>query len=268
MIELAKVTQIFNPGTVNQNVAIDKLSLIINEGDFITVIGSNGAGKTTLLNIIAGVFLPTVGKIFIDSLNVTKLPEYKRARMIGRIFQNPLWGTAGNMTIEQNMALSRKKGFRYLRLALNPKLRNYFKEHLKTLGMGLENRMNDKVNLLSGGQRQALTLLTTILSQPVLLLLDEHTAALDPGNADAVMKLTDSFIQKHNITAMMVTHNMQQAIDYGNRLLMMDNGKIIFDVAGSEKQKLTVVKLVNIFKELRSSLMNVDEILLNTKVEV
>jgi putative ABC transport system ATP-binding protein len=188
--------------------------------------------------------------------------------MIGRIFQNPLWGTAGNMTIEQNMALSRKKGFRYLRLALNQGLRDHFKEQLKTLGMGLENRMSDNVNLLSGGQRQALTLLTTILSKPLLLLLDEHTAALDPGNADAVMKLTDSFIQKHNITAIMVTHNMQQAIDYGNRLLMMDNGKIIFDVAGVEKQNLTVAKLVNIFKELRASLMNMDEVLLDEKVEI
>jgi putative ABC transport system ATP-binding protein len=266
LIELSDITQIFNPGTVNEVAALKGLSLKIEEGDFITVIGSNGAGKTTLLNVIAGVVLPSKGKVFINNKNITKQHEYKRARLIGRIFQNPLLGTAGSMTIEQNMALSSKKGFRWLSLGLNKAKRELFRQELKTLKMGLENRLKDSVGLLSGGQRQALTLLTTILSRPALLLLDEHTAALDPGNAEAVMLLTRNFIETYKITAIMITHNMQQAIDYGNRLVMLSDGQIILDIKGEEKSALTVQKLVDKFKELKNDMMNSDEILLDTGV--
>jgi putative ABC transport system ATP-binding protein len=266
LIELANVTQVFNHGTVNEVTAIKNLSLKIDEGDFITVIGSNGAGKTTLLNVIAGAVFPTGGKVFINNKNITKLHEYKRSKLIGRIFQNPLLGTAGSMSIEQNMALSIKKGFRLFTLALNRSKRERFREELKTLNMGLENRLKDTVGLLSGGQRQALTLLTTVLSRPALLLLDEHTAALDPGNAEAVMRLTRDFIESYKMTAVMITHNMQQAIDYGNRLVMFSDGEIIFDIKGEEKSNLTVAKLVAKFKEIKNEMMNSDEILLDTGV--
>jgi putative ABC transport system ATP-binding protein len=266
LIKLTNITQVFNPGTVNEVVALRNLSLNIDEGDFITVIGSNGAGKTTLLNVIAGVIAPSKGKVFINNKNITKLHEYKRSKLIGRIFQNPLLGTAGSMSIEQNMALSSKKGFRGLTLALNKAKRERFSEELKTLNMGLENRLKDTVGLLSGGQRQALTLLTTVLSRPALLLLDEHTAALDPGNADAVMSLTRDFIKTYNMTAIMITHNMQQAIDYGNRLVMLSDGQVIFDIKGEEKKNLTVHKLIAKFKEIKNEMMNSDEILLDAGV--
>ncbi len=266
MITLNGITHIFSPGTVNENIALRSLNLAINDGDFITVIGSNGAGKTTLFNVISGTFIPTMGKLTVRGKDVTKQPEYKRARTIGRIYQNPLLGTAGNMSIEQNMVLCGKKGFRGLRLSLNSTNRQKFKEELKSLDMGLEDRLKDRVGLLSGGQRQALTLLTTVLSRPTLLLLDEHTAALDPGNAEAVMALTKRFIEEYSMTAMMVTHNMHQAIEYGNRLIMMDKGTVILDISGDEKKKLTVPKLVMKFKELRSSLIDNDEILLDENV--
>lgn len=262
MIKINDVTHIFEPGTINEVVAVKNFSFTINDGDFITVIGSNGAGKSTLLNLISGTFIPTHGKIWIQDRNVTKMPEYKRAQFIGRIHQNPLMGTAGNMSIEQNMALCRKKGFRGLSFSLNKNIRQQFAKELKMLNMGLEERMKDSVGLLSGGQRQALTLLTTVLSRPDMLLLDEHTAALDPGNADAVMALTDKFIKDCKMTAMMVTHNMSQAIKYGNRLLMMDKGCVILDIKGEEKAKLTVDKLITKFKELRTSLVDTDAVML------
>jgi putative ABC transport system ATP-binding protein len=202
-----------------------------------------------------------MGTISIRNKNVTKMPEYKRAKFIGRIYQNPLLGTSGNMSIEQNMALCSKKGFRGLRFSLNKATRPHFQEELRVLDMGLEDRLKDSVGLLSGGQRQALTLLTTVMSRPDMLLLDEHTAALDPGNADAVMRLTQRFITEYRMTAMMVTHNMQQAITYGNRLLMMDKGNIILDISGKEKEGLTVAKLVDKFKDLRG--MDHDELLLS-----
>lgn len=267
MIELKKITHVFNPATINENIVLRDFELTINDGDYITVIGSNGAGKTTLYNIISGTYTPTYGNIYINGKRITKLPEYKRASFIGRIYQNPLLGTAGSMSIEQNMTLCSKKGFRGLSKSLNSKSRALFMDQLKTLDMGLENRLKDRVGLLSGGQRQALTLLTTVMSRPELLLLDEHTAALDPGNAEAVMKLTKRFINEYNMTALMITHNMQQAIDYGNRLIMMDKGKVILDIAGEEKQSLTVPKLIKMFRELKSELMDTDEILLDETVE-
>jgi putative ABC transport system ATP-binding protein len=263
MIKLENITQVFNIGTMNENLVLRGLNLTINEGDFITVIGSNGAGKTTMYNIISGALTPTGGKIFANGKDITKMSEHKRAKILGRIYQNPLLGTAGNMSIEQNMALCSKKGFRGLTISLNNNARAKFREELKKLGMGLEDRLKDSVGLLSGGQRQALTLLTTILSRPELVLLDEHTAALDPGNAEAVMTLTKRFIEEYKMTAMMVTHNMQQAIDYGNRLIMMDKGKIILDISGEEKRTLTVQGLVARFKALNSSMANNDEVMLD-----
>jgi putative ABC transport system ATP-binding protein len=257
---------VFDPNTINEYIALRGLNLEINDGDFITVIGSNGAGKSTLFNIISGTFSPSFGKITHNGKNITKMPEYKRAKFIGRIYQNPLLGTSGNMSIEQNMALCSKKGFRGLGFSLNNKSRPHYQEELKVLDMGLEDRLKDSVGLLSGGQRQALTLLTTVMSRPDLLLLDEHTAALDPGNAEAVMRLTQRFITEYNMTAMMVTHNMQQAINYGNRLLMMDKGNIILDIKEEEKKTLTVAKLVDKFKELRMGIDN-DELLLNANAK-
>ena len=262
MLSMNNITHIFGLGTVNENTVLRGLNLSIKEGDFITVIGSNGAGKTTLYNIMAGVYIPTDGNVIFKNKDISTMKEYKRARIIGRIYQNPLLGTAGNMSIEQNMVLTSKKGFRGLTIGLNNKNRTSFKEHLKTLDMGLENRLKDRVGLLSGGQRQALTLLTTVMSKPSILLLDEHTAALDPANAEAVMRLTKRFIEEYKMTAMMVTHNMQQALDYGNRLIMMDKGRIILDISGTQKEQLTVPGLVTIFRELRTTMMDTDEILL------
>ncbi|MDR2884805.1 MAG: ATP-binding cassette domain-containing protein [Deferribacteraceae bacterium] len=262
MIRLEDIKQVFNPRTINENIVLRGVNLRINAGDFITVIGSNGAGKTTMFNVLSGAIIPTSGKILVGDRDITKVPEHKRAKMIGRIYQNPLLGTAGNMSLEENMVLCSKKGFRGLKISLNNELRGNFAEELKTLGMGLENRLKDRVGLLSGGQRQALTLLTTVLSRPELLLLDEHTAALDPGNAEAVMTLTRRFVEEYHITAMMVTHNMQQAINYGNRLIMLDKGRIILDISGKEKSELTVSALVAKFKAIGSTMQNNDEALL------
>ena len=263
MIRLDNISMTFHQGTVNENEALKNIDLTVNEGDFITIIGSNGAGKTTLYNIIAGTVTPTSGRILIRGKDVTTMPEYKRARNIGRIFQDPTLGTASNMSIEDNMMISYKKGFKGLSISLNSRMRAFFHEQLKALDMGLEDRMKDNVGLLSGGQRQALTLLMMVLSKPDLILLDEHIAALDPRNAELVMKLTMRFIEEFGLTTMMITHNMALAIEYGNRLLMMDEGEIILDIQGEEKKRMTVEKLVHKFKNIRKKTLANDEILLS-----
>ncbi len=263
MLELKNVCMTFHAGTPDENRALKNINLKINQGDFITVIGSNGAGKSTLMNVIAGTYKASSGEIFYEERNVTKEPEYKRARYIGRIFQNPLLGTAGKMSLEDNMVICSKKGSKSLKISLNNKLRAAFREQLKALDMNLENRLNDNVELLSGGQRQALTLLMAVMSKPALLLLDEHTAALDPANADLVMKLTRRFAADYGLTVMMITHNMSQALEYGNRLLMMDSGEVILDIGREEKEKLTMDSLVQKFREIKKRDLNSDRILLS-----
>ena len=265
MLELKNIGITFNPDTPDENQALKNINLTINKGDFITVIGSNGAGKSTLYNVIAGTLKPTSGQIILDQKEdgnrreINGDPEYKRARYIGRIFQNPLLGTAGKMKLEDNMIICSKKGSKGLRISLNSKRREEFRTWLKELNMGLENRLNDNVDQFSGGQRQALTLLMAVMSHPDLLLLDEHTAALDPSNADLVMQLTLKFTKEMGFTTMMVTHNMQHALEYGNRLIMMHKGQIILDVAGEEKSRLTMDNLVELFKKIS---VNSDNLLL------
>uniref|UniRef100_A0A831U1Q3 ATP-binding cassette domain-containing protein n=1 Tax=Geobacter metallireducens TaxID=28232 RepID=A0A831U1Q3_GEOME len=263
MIELKNVSMIFNPGTVNENRAISDISLKVREGDFITVIGSNGAGKSTLFNLIAGTITPTSGSILLNGRDVTRDPEYKRAKYIGRIFQNPLLGTASNMTLEDNMMITYRKGFKWLKRSLNHRMREFFRSELVKLRMGLEDRMKENLALFSGGQRQALTLLMMVLSRPDLILLDEHTAALDPKNAEIVLELTNRFIEEYRLTAMMITHNMSHAIEYGNRLLMMDKGEIIFEAQGEEKKALTVEKLIDKFHQIRHKSFENDRTLLS-----
>lgn len=263
MIRLEHVTKIFNEGTVNENRAIYDIDLTVNEGDFITVIGSNGAGKSTLFNLIAGTSFPTEGAVIVGGKEVTTVPEYRRARYIGRIFQDPLLGTAGNMSLEDNMMICNRKGFKGLRISLNGAMRARFREELRKLEMGLEDRLDSNVSLFSGGQRQALTLLMMVLSRPDVILLDEHTAALDPRNAAKVLELTRRFITEYGLTAVMITHNMAHAIEYGNRLLMMDAGEIILDINGDEKRSLTVDKLVDKFHRIRKKEFENDEVLLS-----
>jgi putative ABC transport system ATP-binding protein len=263
MIELRNVSMIFNPGTVNENQAISGINLKVREGDFITVIGSNGAGKSTLFNLIAGTITPTTGSIHLNDKNITRDPEYKRAKYIGRIFQNPLLGTASTMTLEDNMMITYKKGFKWLKRSLNHRMREFFRSELVQLRMGLEDRMKENLALFSGGQRQALTLLMMVLSRPDLILLDEHTAALDPKNAQIVLELTNKFIEEYKLTAMMITHNMSHAIEYGNRLLMMDKGEIIFEAEGEEKKALTVEKLIDKFHQIRHKSFENDRTLLS-----
>jgi putative ABC transport system ATP-binding protein len=260
VVRLEKVNMTFNQGTPDENHAVKNISLTVKEGDFISIIGSNGAGKTTLFDLIAGSLKPTSGKIFINNCEVTRVSEHRRARYIGRIFQNPLLGTAGNMSIEDNMMICYDKGFKWPLVRLNKKMRAFFRAELEKLSMGLEKRMKENVRMLSGGQRQALTLLMMVLSRPDLILLDEHTAALDPKNAALVLEMTNQFIAKNGLTTMMVTHNMSQAIEFGSRLLMMDEGEIIFDVQGAEKRKLTIEKLVHKFHEIRQRDFESDEV--------
>lgn len=262
LLVIKGVTKVFAPGTVNEKVALEDINLTVNQGDVICVIGSNGSGKSTLFNMIAGTFPVTSGTIELAGKNITRLPEFKRSYEIGRVFQDPTKGTSANMSIEDNMMLASKKGMRGVSFSLNSKTRSYYKTLLRPIH--LEERLKDNVGLLSGGQRQALTLLMTTLSKPHLMLLDEHTAALDPGNAEIVMDLTKEYIEKDNLTAMMVTHNMQFAIDYGNRLIMMDKGHIIMDISGDEKKKLTVPALVKRFKEISKTDFTNDEGLLTT----
>lgn len=268
MLRLENIGMTFNGGTPDENVALKNINLEIQKGDFITVIGSNGAGKSTLYNVIAGTLQPTKGKIFLDlgdgkEREITREAEYKRAKYIGRIFQNPLLGTAGKMSLQDNMVICSKKGWKGLRISANKKLRENFKKELSRLDMGLENRLGDNVEQFSGGQRQALTLLMAVLSKPAILLLDEHTAALDPSNAAIVMELTRKFASEYNLTVMMVTHNMQQALDYGNRLLMMDGGEIILDISGEEKAKLTLDDLAERFKQIKKHEMTNDQMVLH-----
>ena len=262
MILIEHLSKTFNPGTPDENPAIVDLNLDVAEGDFITVIGSNGAGKSTLLNLIAGSFPPTSGKISINDKDMTLAPEHRRAQFIGRIFQNPMLGTASNMTLEDNMMICYKKGFKGLKISLNRRMRDIFRQQLAPLGMELEYRLKDNVALLSGGQRQALTLLMMVMSRPSLVLLDEHTAALDPKNAQIVLELTDRYITDYKLTAIMITHNMNHAIAYGNRLLMMDRGEIILDMQGAEKRELTVEKLLDRFQRIRRTAFGTDEVLL------
>jgi putative ABC transport system ATP-binding protein len=248
MIRLEGITKIFNKGTIDEKVAIDGITLHIRKGEFVTVIGSNGAGKTTVLNLSAGTFAPDEGDIFIDDSRVTNLAEHRRARYLGRVFQNPLMGTAASMTIEENLAMADLRGQpRTLRWGVSKARRGYYRETLGMLGLGLEDRLKDSVSLLSGGQRQSLTLVMVTLSLPKLLLLDEHTAALDPKTAQLVMDLTQKIVEENNLTTVMVTHNMQQAIRYGNRMIMLHEGRIQYDIQGEEKKALTVEEVVRRF---------------------
>ena len=248
MLRIENIRKTFNAGTINEKVALNGLSLTLNDGDFVTVIGGNGAGKSTMLNAVSGVWELDSGEIFIDDVNVTHMPEYKRARFVGRVFQDPMMGTAADMEIQENLALALRRGKkRGLRWGISKAEREQFREELKILGLGLEDRMTNKVGLLSGGQRQALTLLMATIQKPKILLLDEHTAALDPKTARNVLELSDELIRTNHLTTIMITHNMNDAIKYGNRLVMMNNGRIIFDVSGEEKQKLTIEQLLEMF---------------------
>lgn len=250
MLEIQNVHKTFNRGTINEKVALDGVDLNLNPGDFVTIIGGNGAGKSTTLNAIAGVWPIDAGKIIVDGVDITRLPEYKRALHLGRVFQDPMIGTAATMSIEENMAIAARRGERRgLGWGITKKERETYQEQLKELGLGLEDRMSTKVGLLSGGQRQAITLLMASLKQPKLLLLDEHTAALDPKTAAKVLEISDKIIQENHLTAMMVTHNMKDAIAHGNRLIMMHEGKIIYDVSGEEKKQLHVSDLLAKFEQ-------------------
>lgn len=263
MVNISNLNKVFSKNTVNENHVLKNINLTVKKGDFITIIGSNGAGKSTLFNMISGNLPVTSGEIYLRDKNITQVKEHVRATYIGRIFQNPLLGTAGKMTLEDNMIINGSKGFKSLKISLNNKKRIEFIENLKILDMGLERRLKDNVGLFSGGQRQALTLLMMVLSIPELVLLDEHTAALDPVNAEKVLKLTDRFFTEYDLTGMMITHNMEHAIKYGNRLLMMDKGEIIYDVSGDKKQSLTVDTLVKKFHDIRSENFINDESLLS-----
>ena len=245
MLEIRNVKKVFNEGTVNEKVALNGLNLVLNAGDFVTVIGGNGAGKSTMLNAVAGVLKPDEGSIVIDGIDVTNMPEHKRAKFLGRVFQDPMMGTAPDMGIEENMALAHRRGkSRGLKWGISKAEREMYKEELRVLDLGLEDRLTSKVGLLSGGQRQALTLLMVTLQKPKVLLLDEHTAALDPKTAAKVLDLSDKIINEHHLTTMMVTHNMNDAIKHGNRLIMMHEGRIVYDVSGEEKKNLTIDELL------------------------
>ena len=262
MLDIQRISKTFNPGTVNEKKAITDLSLHLNKGEFVTVIGSNGAGKSTLFNAIAGSFYVDDGAITVGGHDMTFLPEYKRAKRIGRLFQDPLKGTAPNMTIEENLALaySRKAGKSFF--AVNRQDREYFTELLRQLDLGLESRMKAKVGQLSGGQRQAVSLLMSTISQPKLLLLDEHTAALDPATAQKVLDITTRIVSEGRITTMMITHDMQAALTLGNRTIMMDDGKIIFDISGEERAKMTVEDLLECYHENSRKKLTNDRMLL------
>ncbi len=263
MLNVENVSKTFNAGTVNEKCAINNLSFKLNDGDFVTVIGGNGAGKSTFLNLLAGVYFPDCGNIILDNTNVTKQPEYIRAKLLGRVFQDPMMGTAGDMGIEENLAMAFRRGkLRTLAWGIKSEEKVLYKEKLKMLGLGLEDRMTSKVRLLSGGQRQAITLLMATLKNPRLLLLDEHTAALDPKTAAKVLELTEKIVAQEKLTTLMVTHNMKDAIKHGNRLIMMHNGNIIYDVANEEKKKLTVQDLLLKFEQASGGEFSNDRMLL------
>lgn len=268
MLEIKGVYKTFNPGTVNEKHALNGIDLILEEGDFVTVIGGNGAGKSTMLNMIAGVYPVDCGTITIDGADVTKLPEYKRAKYIGRVFQDPMTGTAADMQIDENLALAARRGKkRGLKFGVSRKEREEYAGLLASLDLGLESRLTSKVGLLSGGQRQAITLLMATLTKPKLLLLDEHTAALDPKTAHKVLEITRDIVEKDNLTTIMITHNMKDAIAIGNRLIMMNDGKIIYDVSGEEKKNLTTADLLAKFKVTSGEELDNDRILLSTEAD-
>lgn len=261
MLKLDKISKTFNPGTVNEKCALSELSLEVRDGDFITIIGANGAGKSTLFNAVAGSFYTDSGSIILDGEDITFMPEHKRARMIGRLFQDPMRGSAPGMSIEENLAMAAKSGGWFSRISKAD--RALFREKLALLGMGLEDRLTQPVGLLSGGQRQALTLLMATIVPPKLLLLDEHTAALDPGTAEKVLELTKSIVAENKISCMMITHNMQSALDLGNRTLMMDRGSIIMDVAGAQRDVMTVADFLERFKQGAGKALDNDRMLLS-----
>lgn len=264
MLHINKISKTFNPGTINEKRALHELSLHLAPGDFVTVIGGNGAGKSTMLNAVAGTWPVDAGSISIDGVDVTALPEFKRAKYIGRVFQDPMMGTAPDMWLEENLALALRRGQpRRLRWGISNKERELFQEQLAQLGLGLEDRMTAKVGLLSGGQRQAVTLLMASLKKPKLLLLDEHTAALDPKTAAKVLELSDQIVSRESLTTLMVTHNMRDAIAHGNRLIMLSEGKIVVDVSGERKQKLTVRELMDLFSQASGSDEADDKLLLS-----
>jgi putative ABC transport system ATP-binding protein len=263
MLEISSLNMIFNPGDINQVRALKNINLSLPPGEFVTIIGSNGAGKSTLLNTVAGVFPPTAGRVVIDHQDVSRWSEHRRATLIGRVFQNPLLGTAATMTIEQNLTLAIKRGNRRsLATGVTRQRRNQFREALAHFGLGLENRLDVRVNLLSGGQRQALTLLMATLARPKILLLDEHTAALDPATAHKIVQLTNQIVEETHLTTLMVTHNMRQALEMGTRTIMMHEGQILFDFSGQERRELTVAKLLRMFAEVRQQELVDDRLLL------
>lgn len=263
MLELKNIHKTFNKGTINEKKALNGVSLNLNPGDFVTIIGGNGAGKSTTLNAIAGTWLVDEGNIIVDGVDITRLPEHKRAAYLGRVFQDPMTGTAATMSIEENMAISARRGQRRgLKWGITRKEREEYKRQLGALDLGLEERLSTRVGLLSGGQRQAITLLMAAMKKPKLLLLDEHTAALDPKTAVKVLELSDRIIEEHHLTAMMVTHNMKDAIAHGNRLIMMHEGRIIYDVSGEEKKKLHVSDLLKKFEEASGGELDNDRMML------
>ena len=265
MLELSHISKTFNPGTINEKTALRDVSLTLKDGEFVTVLGSNGAGKSTLFNAISGAFLPDSGRVVLDGMDMTEWPDYKRSKYIGQMFQDPMRGTAPNLTLEENLALAylRANGRMSPFSVVTKADRERFREQLSRLGLGLETRMSQPVGLLSGGQRQALTLLMATVVTPKLLLLDEHTAALDPATAEKVLALTEEIVAKDHITCMMITHNMQSALEHGSRTIMMDRGGIILDVAGQERAALGVADLLERFRQVAGSMLDNDRILLS-----
>ena len=263
MLTIKNLKKTFNPGTINQKIAMDDVNLHLEKGDFVTIIGSNGAGKSTLFNLISGCFVSDEGQILLDGTDITFMKEHKRAKVIGRLFQDPLKGTAPSMTIEENLALCyMRSSNKALSIGVSKKEKALFQERLAQLDLGLEDRMKTKMGLLSGGQRQAVTLLMSTLVAPKLLLLDEHTAALDPATADKVLRITKEIVEENKITTMMITHNMQSSLDLGNRTIMMDAGKVIFDIKGEARSQMTVPELLELFKKESHKVLDNDRMLL------
>lgn len=263
MLQLNQIHKVFNEGTPDEKTALHKINLHLKPGDFMTVIGSNGAGKSTLMNMISGKLMPDMGEVLVDGNDVTLVKEHKRSRLIGRVFQDPMAGTAPSMTIEENLAIAyARTAARGLRQGVSKKRREFFREKLEILHLGLEDRLSAKVGLLSGGERQALSLLMATFTEPNILLLDEHTAALDPSRAELITSLTKEIVESYNLTTLMVTHNMQQALDLGNRLIMMDKGQIIFETNETQKKELTVEKLLEEFQKIRGEKMSSDKAIL------